>query len=375
MLHEAEAERSPSLYKAYPTILRFTRPHSEQVILTMVCLPWPSLTRALTPGTSRVLHPRQVSLLRGGSSLTLNLSLTLPASSAWALARGRSVWESSTAESMSSLTRAAASSLASLRDFVATAARGKVLTLPAGFDGRLLSLVLAESALELVPEEIRRSPAVASDSKRRGVPAAEILLDRSFHHTAMLRLKEAEKRGRPDLVHVALLSVTGSPLYQEGGVRVFVHTYEDVVVEIEAKTRIPKNYIRFRGLMEKALREEPEGGLVKVYPADIRELVRKVIAPDRVVGLSVQGRPTSYDGVAKELASARSPCVVVGGFPHGHFSERTLGLLDGLARIDTRPLEAHVAVARLVYEMEKEWSGSPAKGRAFQESVKVESRR
>jgi rRNA small subunit pseudouridine methyltransferase Nep1 len=67
----------------------------------------------------------------------------------------------------------------------------------------LLNFVLAESALELVPEEIRSKQAVVNDSKRRGLDASEILLDRSFHHSAMTSLKDSEKRGRPDIVHGA----------------------------------------------------------------------------------------------------------------------------------------------------------------------------
>ena len=104
----------------------------------------------------------------------------------------------------------------------------------------VLNFVLAESALELVPRELAGARAVVADSKRRGKPPTEILLDRSFHHSAMGKLKDSEKRGRPDLVHVALLSVTGTPLYLDGEVRVYVHTWPDVVVELAEKTRIPK---------------------------------------------------------------------------------------------------------------------------------------
>jgi rRNA small subunit pseudouridine methyltransferase Nep1 len=213
--------------------------------------------------------------------------------------------------------------------------------------------VLAESALELVPKEISRSPAVVSDSKRRERKATEILLDRSFHHSAMSRLKESEKRGRPDLVHVALLSVTGTPLYLEGSVRLFIHTCTDLVVELAEKTRIPKNYLRFRGLMEKTLLERPREGLLRTYSAGVEELVRKKLGSDLVLGLSVQGRQSDAEGVANRIASAKSPCVIVGGFPHGHFSKELLASVDELARIDSRPLEAHVVASRVVYEVEK----------------------
>ncbi len=217
----------------------------------------------------------------------------------------------------------------------------------------MLYFVLAESALELVPKEIRSSPAVISDAKRRGLETSKILLDRSFHHSAMSRLKDSEKRGRPDLVHVALLSVTGTPLYLDGGVKVFVHTYPDMVLELAEKTRIPKNYLRFRGLMEEALVERPHNGLIKVYPGAMNELVARKLSPDLCVGLSVQGKQADAAEVAQRVTSVKSPCVVVGGFPHGHFSRSLLACVDELRRIDSRPLEAHVVAARVVYEIEK----------------------
>ena len=217
----------------------------------------------------------------------------------------------------------------------------------------MLNFVLAESALELVPKEVRGNPSVVADSRRREVDSAAILLDRSFHHSAMLRLKDSEKRGRPDLVHVALLSVTGTPLYLDGQARIFVHTRDDVVLEIREKTRIPKNYIRFRGLMEKALVDRPSVGLVVFRDADLEGVVKRVARAELTVGLSVQGRPIAIEKLGEQLAAARDPCVVVGGFPRGHFAPGTLSVLDELVRIEQRPLEAHVVAARVVYEAEK----------------------
>jgi len=224
----------------------------------------------------------------------------------------------------------------------------------------LLSFVLAESALELIPTEIRKQPAVVSDTKRRQKEASEILLDRSFHHSAMGRLKDSEKRGRPDLVHVALLSVTGTPLYLDGLVRVFVHTYDDNVLEIAEKTRIPKNYLRFRGLIEATLVERPNQGLIRVQPMGVKDLVRK-ISPDVVLGLSVQGEMAALEGLAKTVQAAQSPCIFVGGFPHGHFSPTTLSVVDRLVRIHSKPLEAHVVVSRVIFEVEKSGAGSTIK--------------
>ena len=52
----------------------------------MVSFPWPSLTRALTPGTRSPLHPLQVNLVSEESRRTLNRSFTFLARAACPLA-------------------------------------------------------------------------------------------------------------------------------------------------------------------------------------------------------------------------------------------------------------------------------------------------
>lgn len=215
-----------------------------------------------------------------------------------------------------------------------------------------LNFVVAEAALELVPQEIQKMPAVRNDSERRGVEPTTMLLDRSFHHSAMRKLKEDFKRGRPDLVHITLVNITSSPLYADGNLKVFVHSWNDLVLEIREKTRLPKSYLRFRGLMEKALVGRGNEGLITKHEATVKELLR-TIKPGWVCGMSTQGVPTKLDELSKTLLAKRNPCVIIGGFPHGHFSPGTLKEIDSLVRIDERPLDAHVVAARVVYEVEK----------------------
>jgi rRNA small subunit pseudouridine methyltransferase Nep1 len=169
----------------------------------------------------------------------------------------------------------------------------------------------------------------------------------------MLRIAGSEKRGRPDLVHASLLSVTGTPLFLNRQVKVYVHTNQNIVLELKEGTRIPKNYLRFRGLAEQLLVEEPNVGLIKTYRANLTELIRRKIVPDLVVGLSTQGAATPLEKLARMIAGTQRPCLLIGGFPHGHFDSATVRLVDKLIRIDKMPLEAHVVAARVIYEIEK----------------------
>ncbi len=215
-----------------------------------------------------------------------------------------------------------------------------------------LNFVLAEAALELAPKETWRSPAVLADSRRRERAPGEILLDRSFHHSSMARLQSSLKRGRPDLVHTTLLSITSAPLYLDGLVKVYIHTASGLVLDIKEATRIPKSYIRFRGLAEKALSTRTDTDLLRVFESTMDNLVRRIIRPDFVCGLSTQGRSVTIPELADLLVARKNPCVIVGGFPHGHFTPETFKLVDQLVRIHARPLDAHVVASRILYEIE-----------------------
>ena len=215
-----------------------------------------------------------------------------------------------------------------------------------------LHFVIAEAALELVPEALWKDPSVKKDAERRGTDPGNILLDRSIHHSAMLKLSDGYRRGRPDLVHLTLLNVTSAPLHQEGKARVYIHTLDDSVLEFGEGARPPKSYARFRNLMEKLLVERPESGLVSVRDSTLAQLFKSV-GTDYAAGLSVQGAPVRLEDLAGDLTGKKNPAVAVGGFPRGHFLPKDLKVFDRLARIHEKALDAHVVAARVVYEVEK----------------------
>ncbi len=217
----------------------------------------------------------------------------------------------------------------------------------------MLNLIIAEAALELVPKEISGHASARNEAKRRGIESSETLLDRSIHHHAMLKLSDGAKRGRPDLVHLTLLSVTSTPLYLQGGVKVYIHTGDNTVLDLEKGTRPPKSYARFRDLIQKLLVERPESGLISVHESTLPGLLNR-IHPDLTIGLSTQGKASSLEALASNLSKASNPAVLIGGFPKGHFTPETLAKLDELVRIHRDSLDAHVVAARLIYELERE---------------------
>lgn len=54
---------------------------------------------------------------------------------------------------------------------------------------------------------------------------------------------------RPDITHQCLLMLLDSPLNRAGLLQVYVHTSNNVLIEINPQTRIPRTFKRFAGLM------------------------------------------------------------------------------------------------------------------------------
>jgi rRNA small subunit pseudouridine methyltransferase Nep1 len=218
----------------------------------------------------------------------------------------------------------------------------------------MLSLILAESSLELVPKEIQNHNSVISHSKKLGKKPSEIILDNSWHFGAMKGILNEIKRGRPDLVHFSLLEATSIPLYYEKKISIYVHTINDKVIFIGDDVRLPKSYHRFIGLIEKLFSEkvvQSEGkNLLEIKDMTFNQLLQE-IKPKRIIGLSVQGIPSTCENIVKKLTD--DSCIVIGGFPKGHFSNEIKKRFEYTVNVGLTSLEAHVVISRILYEYEK----------------------
>lgn len=218
----------------------------------------------------------------------------------------------------------------------------------------MLSLVIAESALELVPLELHRHNSVKASAKRSGKKPSEILLDISWHFAAMKGIKNEIKRGRPDLIHFSLLEASSIPLYFTNKINIFIHTIDDRVIFLGKNVRLPKSYHRFMGLIEKLYAngkiEENNQTLLEIRKMSFEELIKK-INPKQTIALSSKGITSSYQKLADDISE--DTCIVVGGFSKGQFSEKMKKLFDGIVSVDENSLEAHIIIARVLYEYEK----------------------
>jgi rRNA small subunit pseudouridine methyltransferase Nep1 len=220
----------------------------------------------------------------------------------------------------------------------------------------VLSLILAESSIELVPNELVHHPTILKWAQRKGKDPHTLILDQTYHHSAILRLgPPGTGRGRPDISHLSLLLALGSPLNLAGGLKCYVHTRDNNIIQVDSRARLPRNTDRFTSLLEQLYREKtvpPTGPpLLSIRPGSIGSLLDEISG--EVIALTTTGLPKSMDQVALRLVAYHNPVLLVGGFPRGHFSREAISRAKESYRIHDQRLEAWTVVARAIYDYER----------------------
>ncbi len=182
--------------------------------------------------------------------------------------------------------------------------------------------ILADSELELIPPELQRERSVLSSARMRGKAPEKILLDASHHHPAFVKLKESERRGRPDIVHFFLMLAMDSDLNAAGKLKVFVHTRNDDVIAVKPETRLPPHYPRFVGLIESLYEQRVvpsrENALLELRNNVPLETLVAALKPDVVYVLD----PTGKEGPLDErfaTVEGETVVVIIGGFSKGDY--------------------------------------------------------
>ncbi len=226
----------------------------------------------------------------------------------------------------------------------------------------MLTLVLADTELERVPVELQRHPAVRASARKRGRSPAAILLDSSFHHPALQKFPEGERRGRPDIAHIVLVVALDSLLNLEGGLRIFVHTRNDEAIQLAPETRIPKNYSRFTGLVEDLFER---GEVPEEKP--LLHLDREVTLEHLLAKLGGEAWAFAEGGEPLDLRTefprhGEDLVAVIGGFPHGDFRSPVARLCKRVVSIHPKPLKAWTTAAEVLIAYRRALSSTPLAG-------------
>jgi rRNA small subunit pseudouridine methyltransferase Nep1 len=222
----------------------------------------------------------------------------------------------------------------------------------------MLTVILLDCALELVPSEISSFKEIQKMASRKGKKPNEILLDQTYHGRAMTKLDNSDRRGRPDIVFHSLVTLLETPLCKEGLLQVYIHLQDGRIIEMRPDVRLPRNYDRFVGLIEQLLilgRVPSEGeSLLQISKLTLSSLLSKLKAghSDIKAILAIEGgEKTGIQGL-KELLPADSsvPVIVgIGAFPHGDFSGEIIQLFDTHLELDKEVMMAWHVCAEVLW--------------------------
>ena len=224
----------------------------------------------------------------------------------------------------------------------------------------MLHMILLDCALELMPREISSLKQIQKHATRRGKKPTELLLDQTHHGQSMTKLSRSERRGRPDITFLSLLSILETPLCKEGLLSVHLHLQDGRIVEVRQDVRLPRNYDRFAGLMEQLLlkgRVPPQGeALLKINESSLEDLILKLKLKagsyNAKTLLAVEGGlQTTVESLGNLLPQDSSiPVIVgVGAFPHGPFPDEIVSLFETHLELDREVMMAWHVCAELVW--------------------------
>ncbi len=181
-------------------------------------------------------------------------------------------------------------------------------TLDDKLKGKRLIVVLEKASLEL----------------HHGKKGKEIL-NCDDHRNQIQKSGKDFAQYRPDIVHDCLKALLDSPLNKAGKLQIYIHTANNILIEISPSLRIPRTYKRFAGLMAELVDKH------KIRAANSRDILMKVIANPvsqylppggRKIALSVHGKMQSCQSLASELKNLDIPVTIsIGAVSTGEPSE------------------------------------------------------
>ncbi len=198
----------------------------------------------------------------------------------------------------------------------------------------MLTLVVVDAELELIPPEMLDDHSIRIQAKKRKKPAKKMILDSNFMHGAIERAfpGESTRRGRPDIIFHLLQVALESILNRRGHLAVVIHTRNDIIITINPRIRLPKSYNRFVGLMEdlfdKGVISGQDDVLLKTEAGDWRHALS--LGSGQRILLSPKGVNSKIRDIFQG-SPGDDRTVIIGGFSQGDFLSDVYSLGSGIS--------------------------------------------
>lgn len=135
------------------------------------------------------------------------------------------------------------------------------------------------------------------------------LLNPDDHKGILAKHKRDIADVRPDITHQCLMTLLDSPLNKAGKLLIYLHTAQNVLIEVHPSLRIPRTFKRFAGLVVELLQRN------KIRAASANTTLMKIVSNpvgkylppgSRRFGFSVNGRGVKLRDFVSSLESSES---------------------------------------------------------------------
>lgn len=183
------------------------------------------------------------------------------------------------------------------------------------------------------------------------------LLNSDDHGSFLKRHGKDPSHYRPDITHQALLTILDSPANKAGKVKgIFVHTFKNVLIQVNPQVRLPRTYKRFAGLMVQLIQKlsiRATNGPDKLLKVIKGPVGRHLPSGAHRIGFSRSASKVIPMHIHPAIERAEPLVFIVGAFSHGKIDE---GLVDEYISISQYPLSAAYALSRITGALEQRWS-------------------
>ena len=182
------------------------------------------------------------------------------------------------------------------------------------------------------------------------------LLNCDEHMNLIRKYKKDPAFCRPDIVHQCLLMLFDSPLNRAGLLQVYIHTMNNVLIQINPQTRFPRTFKRFASLMVQLL---TKGNIKSANgPEFLLRVIKNPVTSHLPVGCRKIGTSFKAEKLIKpsELINSNAPdepiVVVIGAMAHG---EAAVDYTEESVCISKYPLSGALACTKIVSAFEEAW--------------------
>lgn len=181
------------------------------------------------------------------------------------------------------------------------------------------------------------------------------LINSDDHNLLIKKMQKSYEDYRPDVTHQCLLHLLDSPLNKAGLLQVFISTKENVLIEVNPKTKIPRSYKRFCGLMAQLLTK------LRIRAANSSEILLKVIKNPitdhlplgcPIIATNEKSKLVNLDEYVESLNKGVSIAFVIGAMSKGDLN---IDYNNDTVSICSYPLTAGIVCSKICTSFEKAW--------------------